>query len=152
MPALFDRQQIYDRFLKPQVRHKNWPTHCTAPIVNTAGRPFPLSPYWVCGPPPLKSPCFPPLVSGGLKRCRAVYLRRVHHGALRAKPPRQTPPAHAFSVCRQAADVNKHSWGLWAAHPFLHPFYTRQVRRWFFFPFPLTYELSKLLSGLAINL
>lgn len=110
MPALFDRQQIYDRFLKPQVRHKNWPTHCTAPIVNTAGRPFPLSPYWVCGPPPLKSPCFPPLVSGGLKRCRAVYLRRVHHGALRAKPPRQTPPAHAFSVCRQAADVNKHSW------------------------------------------
>lgn len=39
MPALFDRHQIYDRFLKPQVRHENRPTHGPAPTVNTARAP-----------------------------------------------------------------------------------------------------------------
>lgn len=134
MPALFDRHQIYDRFLKPQVRHEDRPTHCPAPTVNTAGCPSPLSPYRICGPPPLSSPCSLPSVSGGLKRCLAIYIRGVCHGALWANPPRQTGPAHAFAVCRQAADVNKHGWGLWSAHRSLHLFYTRQVRRPFSSP------------------
>lgn len=132
MPALFDRHQIYGHFLKPQVRHKNWPTHCTAPIVNTAGGPSPLSPYRVCGRPPLNGPCSPASVPGGLKS--RLSTQGEDRGALRAQPPRQTRPAHACAVCRRAADAHKHGWGLWSAHRFLHPSPTRRARRSFFFP------------------
>ena len=101
MPALFDRQQIYGRFLKPQVRHTTWPTHCTAPTVNTARRPLPPSPHRVCGPPPLSGPCFPPLGPAGLKRCPAVYLWRVHRGSTAGEPSKTNTAAHAFPVGRR---------------------------------------------------
>ena len=73
MPALFDRHQIYDRFLKPQVRHENRPTHRPAPTVNTAGapsRPRPIESVV----PPLNSPCSLALASAGLTRRLAVYI------------------------------------------------------------------------------
>ena len=99
MPALFDRHQIYDRFLKPQVRHENRPTHRPAPTVNTAGapsRPRPIESVV----PPLNSPCSLALASAGLTRRLAVYIyggytveRSGLH--LQAKQGRPTPPPSA---------------------------------------------------------